>query len=379
MGITGNLETMELAELLQWLSQGQKTGTLVVVDRKVAKQIYFRKGKIISAASSDPREYLGHFLVRQGLIDEDELATAVSRQEEEKALIGRILVDMGSISEESLDEMLRRKAEEGIYDLFTWAEGEFRFLDGELPEYDMVPISLDVTGIVLEATRRLDELNRIRAVIPSRMAVPVVVAPDWESRLASERLEEGRRRILAAVDDDRTIEEIALEAHASDYYVSEVLYPLVQGGHLKIVKPRFTGEAGGAMEAVQLDAKALLEKAKTLLDEGRLQDALRHLDAAESLEPENSAVKKSKEEAEESIRRRLNREGVVPDAIPRLTRSLEDLGRENVSPKAGFLLSRVNGAYDLASILKISPMSPLEALLVVRELVEAGFVELERR
>ena len=32
MGISGNLKTMVLAELLQWLSQGQKTGTLVIFD-----------------------------------------------------------------------------------------------------------------------------------------------------------------------------------------------------------------------------------------------------------------------------------------------------------------------------------------------------------
>jgi hypothetical protein len=377
MGITGNLKTMELAELLQWLSQGQKTGTLVVVDRRVAKQIYFRKGKIISAASSDPKEYLGHFLVRQGYIDEQQLATAISRQEAEKALLGRILVDMELISEGDLDDMLRRKAEEGIYDLFTWEEGEFRFLDGELPKYDMVPISLDVTGIVLEATRRLDELQRIRSLIPSRLAVPVIVTDDWEALVGREELDEGQRRILAGVNDDRTIEEIALEAHASDYYVSEVLYPLVHGGYLKVVRPRYGGEETGPRVAPEeLSAGSLLKKGLQYLEEDRLAEALRHLDAAASLAPDDARIRKTKADAEASIRRRLEKEGVVPSAVPRLTRSLEELSREAVSPKAGFLLSRINGTYDLGSILKISPMSQLEAMMVVQELVAAGHVRL---
>ena len=30
MSITGNLRTLEFAELLQWLAQGQKTGALVI-------------------------------------------------------------------------------------------------------------------------------------------------------------------------------------------------------------------------------------------------------------------------------------------------------------------------------------------------------------
>ena len=54
MSITGNLKTMELAELLQWLSGAMKTGTLVVENGKVTKQIFFREGMIVSSASTDP-------------------------------------------------------------------------------------------------------------------------------------------------------------------------------------------------------------------------------------------------------------------------------------------------------------------------------------
>ncbi|MCP4657088.1 MAG: DUF4388 domain-containing protein, partial [bacterium] len=68
MGISGNLKTMVLAELLQWLSQGQKTGTLVIDNGKIEKKIFFAEGVIISSASTDPKEYLGHFLASHGHI-----------------------------------------------------------------------------------------------------------------------------------------------------------------------------------------------------------------------------------------------------------------------------------------------------------------------
>ena len=77
MGITGNLKTMELSELLQWLSQSRKTGTLVIDNGEVEKRIFFEAGKVISAAASDPKEYLGHFLVSHGFIDEATLAQAM--------------------------------------------------------------------------------------------------------------------------------------------------------------------------------------------------------------------------------------------------------------------------------------------------------------
>ena len=64
MSITGNLKTMELAELLQWLSGARKTGTLVVDNGKVQKQIYFRDGRVtrLDGLSIDYDDW--HFNVR---------------------------------------------------------------------------------------------------------------------------------------------------------------------------------------------------------------------------------------------------------------------------------------------------------------------------
>ena len=53
-------------DLLQWLSLGQKTGTLVVHNKSVEKKIFFKGGRVISSASNDPREYLGQFLMSHG-------------------------------------------------------------------------------------------------------------------------------------------------------------------------------------------------------------------------------------------------------------------------------------------------------------------------
>ena len=112
---------------------------------------------------------------------------------------------------------------------------------------------------------------------------------------------------------------------------------------------------------------------------GEHDAALRFLYAARSLEPDNAAIRQSTEDTERRIRDDLKKEGVVPEAIPMVAVPMHDLGRVRVSAKAGFLLSRIDGRYDLASILKISPMQQLEALLVVRELVKAGVVKLKKK
>jgi hypothetical protein len=382
MGISGNLKTMELAELLQWLDQGRKTGTLVVDDGSVEKRIFFRGGKIISAASTDPKEYLGHFLVGHGYITEAQLAEAVSRQEREKSLLGKILIDMQLLSDEQLDYMLRLKAEEGIYGLFGWEQGEFRFHDDELPSYQMVPISLDVTGIILEASRRQDEWQRIKTRIPSPLCVPVKMIDDLTEGMEIE--DEGHRHVLLAVDDERSIEEIALETHASDYYVCETLYPQVMAKRLKIVRPRALAEAAPVAVPVSTDhgpvsATTLLRRGEKHLAAQELEQALRYLRAAKSLDPDNQTVALAVDNAERGVRQLLQGDGVVPEAVPQLTKPMAELLQLRVSAKAGFLLSRIDGRLDVAAILKISPMSQLEGLLVFRELAKAGLVHLRRK
>src|SRR5215472_15627095 len=145
---------MALSELLQWLSLGQKTGTLLIEGHGVEKRIYFQTGRINSSSSSDQREYLGHFLVSHGYITEEELKRAMEVQEESKIPLGRILVMINAISETDLLRLLRRKAEESIYDVFLWEDGSFEFIDGEQPDLKMVPLSLDLTGIILEGLQR---------------------------------------------------------------------------------------------------------------------------------------------------------------------------------------------------------------------------------
>ena len=90
MGIVGNLRTMQLEELLQWLSQSKKSGTLEIVHGRTEKKIFFKDGLILSSASNKPEEYLGHFLVSHGLINETQLSRAIDLQEKSRMLLGMI-------------------------------------------------------------------------------------------------------------------------------------------------------------------------------------------------------------------------------------------------------------------------------------------------
>lgn len=388
MGITGNLETMQLSELLQWLSQSKKTGTLVIDSGTVEKRIFFDQGRIISSASTDPREYLGQFMVSQGYITNEELTGAIQMQEKTGMMLGKILVSIGAIQEEDVHSLLRLKAEESIFDVFTWTLGSFEFLDGAMPQYEMIPISLDVTGLVLEGARRLDEWNRIRRAVPSMDAVPVSLVDDLMD--VTRTLPPGDLQVLREIDDRSTVQDIRDRTHSTDFFVSRVLFEAAQAKRIKVILPPWKGRVPGERPALvaaaaapaassavgDITPEALIAAARPHLDAARYEQALRHLRAARALEPHDRDVKQAVEEAEAKIRAALQDAGVKPASIPKLERSLEELTSSQLSRNEGFVLSRINGSYDIGSIIKISSLPELDALVAFWRLSEAGHVSL---
>jgi len=381
MAITGNLETMSLAELLQWLANGRQTGTLIVTNGSVEKKIYLRNGAILSSSSSDPRGFLGHFLVSKGVISEDDLAKAMAIQAEQGKLLGEILVEGGAVDQEMLDHMLRLKAEENIYDLFSWEEGSFDFLDDELPEYELVPMSANITGLLMEGMRRIDMTKEMEKVIASTQCVPVAVAP----LLDDDEMDFGWLEVLEAVDDDRSVEDICLHTHSSEFFVCDVLFRKVKEGKIKIVRPRVIApdpQAPAAATAKKsadtgpTSAQALISEAMVHLKLGVYEAAARHLGAATSLDPHNRELAMVIKELEGEVMAGLEKDGVKDEKVPVLETTLDDLRAMSFSPEEGFILSRINGTSDIASIVKISPLSELDSLLVFWKLSQSGQITL---
>ena len=366
MGLSGDLRTIDLPEVLQWIARGQQSGTLTVERGATRKWIYFKRGRIYSSASNDPREHLGQFLVRDGSVTEEELFTALLRQEQERLPLGNILVRDGKITQEALRRTLRTKAQEAIYDLFLWAEGVFGFEDGALPEQLAVHLDLDVTRVILEGARRADEWALIRSVIPSRR---VTFTPT--GRVVEDALE---THAVALATAGRTFAAIAIELRRSDFEAATLLYHLVQRSVLTVSAPPGTDRPSDPVAAIA----ALLAQAGTARGEGRLEDAASALEAVLLLDRLNVQARKGLLALAEERDRARSAQEVSLEAIPRLARPLTDLTSESFDPLEGFLLSRVNGTWPVRAILKLCPVAESEARQAMGRLVERGVVVLTR-
>ena len=80
--------------------------------------------------------------------------------------------------------------------------------------------------------------------------------------------------------------------------------------------------------------------------------------------------------AEEHFIDKAYRHFLPPKKIPILKKPLESLVNQDLSPEEGFLVTRVNGAWDLRSIISISPLREVDALRAFKKLRERGIIDL---
>jgi hypothetical protein len=364
MSLSGNLRTMELSEILQWISSGHKTGTLHLERRSVQKKIVFRKGVIYTSWSNDPRESLGQFLVRDGWISEEQLFRALLQQEQEGSLLGAILVSTGILTEDTLRQSLQQKAEETIYDLFLWPEGRFEFKEGELPT--LIEINMEVTGVILEGIRRVDEWTRIRAVFGSSRAGFKVKDP----KVRAEDPAEARALELAA--KGRNLAEIALDMHRSEFDAAALLFSLHERGMLE-ARPAPEQPAADLVGTIQ----DLLAAGTKRLQERRYEEALAAYEEVLAMDRLNQHAKKGLIAVVEARGRDRALRKVPLEKVPVLCVDLAELTRMNFDAQEGFVLSRVNGEWDVRSILKLCPMGEEQALLIVSRLLERKVIRLQ--
>jgi Domain of unknown function (DUF4388) len=386
MGLSGNLQTMLPGDLLQWLSLGQKTGTLVITNKRVEKKIFFRRGRVISSASNDPREYLGQFLMSHGYLTEPELKKAMEVQQQSRILLGKILVMIEVIAEADLQRLMRLKAEEEIYDIFLWNDGEFYFLDDELPQMEMIPLQVDVTGIIMEGTRRVDEWTRIRETIPNEAVIPKPI-----KEIDASELEEVEEPIVRAIDGRRTIAEIVLESRSSAFTVSSTVSALVRHGYVKLVDPSTQRMAKLSEEMVVAAAAgveprrdfneddeivSLLNAAQAALRARDFEKTQRLLRAAQNLDPNHPKVRTAIKGAETVILGELRNQGLLDTKVPRVAKTFEEITGMNFTPNEGFILSRINGQWDIGSLIKISPIRETDAMLIFYKLWRDNIIAL---
>jgi hypothetical protein len=375
MGIQGNLSTMNVADLLQFLAAGRKTGTLKFDRAKVVKQVYFDHGLIIGSNSNDPKEYLGQLLIHYGRLDEAKLKAALQIQRDSGGRLGEILVFTKVLPQEDVLEILRIRTLDIIYDLFLWEEAHFEFYDDERPPEYFIRIEVQPTKVIMDGAYRIDEWKRYRTLIPSDRAL-LELGPGWTSLL---NVSKEVRQILYFVEKRMCVAEICYNMHASPFHVYGQLYDLVTKGIARVAGEapesfRPTQDVLNLPEAIP----ELLAAARIQLREGEAEPAVATIQNILEKEPKNSEARTLLSVAEDKLIKQIYTAPLLPDAVPRILISEAGLTDHQLAPQEAFLLSRINSEWDVKSILSICPFREVDSLRMIKNLLDRGIIGFDR-
>jgi hypothetical protein len=173
MPIQGTLAAMPIPELLMWISQCQKTGTLDIRTSRWNQTMAFEGGALIFSSSTNPEGTLGRLLITSGVVSEENHKRARVLRKTKSIAVAKALLELDILTEPQLLRFLRKKAEKELYDLFDSEDGEFTFTETNLPQLDMMPLRVDVSRMLLRVTQDRDEKGQydfdetgIRLTIP---------------------------------------------------------------------------------------------------------------------------------------------------------------------------------------------------------------------
>ncbi len=377
-GLFGDFATMPLKDVVVYLAGRQATGVLSLQRDVVRKQVILDHGHVANASSNEPREYLGQFLINLGKISEEQFNRAYQTQKETRIFLGRILVMIGAVSEETVVQALSLKMRETLLEAYQWENGTFAFeADKPIDVPEGLELKIPLEEIQQEGEFRETVWQAIRGVFPrgsctlklnrQKLAVP----PNPGS------LDE---RLYQLIDAGQSIDEIVLALHATDFFLYQRLYALHR---LDAVQAASDGalelEMAGASAPLEVGAGevaggSLLDHVRQFIVQGNFRDALNLARKANEMNgsPEAQGLV---QQAEAGFLQSLKQLFGGGKKVPALMVEPSKLKATPLSAPERYLLSRVDGKRDLASIVNVSPLRELDALSHFQRFVEMGLVQ----
>lgn len=165
MAVEGTLEVFKLPEILQMISQQQKTGILTVQGQQDIIAVSFLKGQIVTVDSLNQtqEEGLSQILIKEGLLTSAQFSRASAEHQSAGTRLLDLLVERGYVQRDALLRALRLHSTRLLGELLRWDKGEFKFYGGDEVPYEegFVPITVEEV---------------LSAGVPRRAAGPAPVA-----------------------------------------------------------------------------------------------------------------------------------------------------------------------------------------------------------
>jgi hypothetical protein len=224
-----------MCDIVALIAQAQWRGELALVDEGSTRSIYFEEGAVIGVSTNVPEERLGETLYRAGVLTREQLNAALEATRGGKRF-GEAIMDLDFQKPEQLFPLMARQVEEVFYTVLQLSSGTFYFFD----RYDEKNIAhrhnLNVSGLLMEGVRRMDEMRFFREKVPNDDYVPTPTNTAGKKPPPDELL-----AVYRECDGKKSLNEIERTTGLLEFDVTRAIFQLLNAGYLTIAAPRPQG------------------------------------------------------------------------------------------------------------------------------------------
>lgn len=249
--------SISLIDFIGFLAAGLQTGVLTAATADILRSVYFHNGEVVWASSNAPGDRLGEFLLQRGKITREQLQV-VLRDGERR--IGRACVERGFMAAHELHTMLAAQLSDIFDKLLATDQGAWWFARLSAEVLADSQIHLSTQGLLVDALRRLDELQIYRQKVRSSDVVVQRVArrdgstPGGTTQDIISEIDENARehaeQLLRALPGSASISELMRILGRGEFDITRAVYHLLRRGLVELVPERETSPIFRAPESV---------------------------------------------------------------------------------------------------------------------------------
>jgi hypothetical protein len=367
MSVRGALSTMPAEDVLEWAARRKVSGPITFERKGIVRSLVVEDGNIVWASSNRREEQLGVVLTRSGLVQERALAESLETRAETGVPLGKVLLMAGLISEVDLVEILATKIRETVTDVTTWTEGTFDAVPRAQSPATGVSSHLRIEVCLTVAQRRAQRMNDIMQVLGAD-DVTFYIAPNVGPPVSDDDQVINIPKIWALAGDRRTAADIAAAFSGERFATFDALAKMVETGQLTVDR-RHRERTNSAVE--------LAAGARGRLRQGDRAGAFAMVSQALHQDPNDAEVRKTFAAIERARVAEVAKQLLSRHRVPRRLRDVEMDGEDlGLSPAEIDLAGRVDGRWDLLSLIRSASVREAEALLAFAHLAEVGVVDL---
>lgn len=240
MSFMGEISDIGVSDLLYLLALRQQSGRLAVVSNGDEVSLFVEQGRMLLVTSSNASLRLGRMLVRMNILSSDRLREALRYQEQfgQGRPLGTILIERGFISESQLHRCVEEQCIEVLARVITTDTGVFVFHRNVRvsPLTEIVPLNSD--RILIEATRRTDDIIALRTMLPDEFA-PLILGPNIDND--ADRMSDHEIMVASAVHERPTnLRELTERLPLDDVTIWRTLVQMCERGCIIAIQPEVT-------------------------------------------------------------------------------------------------------------------------------------------